>query len=74
MPSINCKTELKLKWVRYVLVASGNDNTNANDNDIIFTNKYTKLFVHVVICQLKTIKNYLNFFVREWNDQCIGMI
>ena len=74
MPSINCKTELKLKWARYVLAASGNDNTNANDNDIIFTNKYTKLFVHVVICQLKTIKNYLNFFVREWNDQCIGMI
>ena len=24
---INCKTELKLKWVKHVLAAGGNDNT-----------------------------------------------
>ena len=50
---INCKTELKLKWVKRVLAASGNDNTIPNDNDIIFTNKYTKLSVHVVILLVK---------------------
>ena len=50
---INCKTELKLKWVKHVLAAGGNDNTIPNDNDIIFTNKYTKLSVHVVILLVK---------------------
>ena len=50
---INCKTELKLKWVKHVLAAGGNDNTIPNDNDIIFTNKYTKLSVHVLILLVK---------------------
>ena len=43
MPLINCKVELKLKWIKYcVLSAPGNDNDNNNDNrdkfkKIIFT-------------------------------------
>ena len=46
---INCKVELKLKWEKYyVLSAVGNDNTNANTNNIIFTIKNTKLYVPVV--------------------------
>ena len=46
MPPINCKIELKHKWTKYcVLPAAGNDNTNANPNDIIFTIKDTKLYV-----------------------------
>ena len=49
MPLINCKVELKLKWEKYyVLSAVGNDNTNANTNNIIFTIKNTKLYVPVV--------------------------
>ena len=49
MPLINCKVELKLKWEKYyVLSAVGNDNTNANTNNIIFTIKNTKLYIPVV--------------------------
>ena len=49
MPLINCKVELKLKWVNYcVLVVDGNDNTNAHPNNIIFTIKVTKLYVPAV--------------------------
>ena len=53
MPLINCKVELKLKWTKYcVLSLAGNENgINNNDdaNNIIFTLKYTKLFVPVAI-------------------------
>ena len=52
MPLINCKVELKLKFTKYcVLSAGGNDdfiNDNNNANNIIFTNKGTKLYVPVV--------------------------
>ena len=49
MPLIDCKVELKLKWEKYyVLSAVGNDSTNANTNNIIFTIKNTKLYVPVV--------------------------
>ena len=49
MPLINCKVELKLKWTKNcVLSAAGNDNTNANPNNIIFTIKDTKLYVSVI--------------------------
>ena len=49
MPLIHCKVELKLKWTKYcILSAAGNDNTNANPNNIISTIKHTKLYVSVV--------------------------
>ena len=50
MRLINCKVELKLKWRNYCfLSAAGNDNVNNNDSDsIIFTIKYTNLYVPVV--------------------------
>ena len=39
MPLINCKVELKLRWIKHsVLAAAGNDNTN-NNPTIIFTFK-----------------------------------
>ena len=48
MPLINCKVELKLKWLNYcVLSATGNDNVNDNDNNI-FTFKDIKLCVPLV--------------------------
>ena len=54
MPLINCKVELKLKWTKYcILSATGNDNTNANPNNIIFTSKDTKLYVPVVTLSAK---------------------
>ena len=46
---ISCKVELKLKWAKYcVLAAAGNDNTNTNLDNIIFSRKDTKLYVPVV--------------------------
>ena len=51
MPLINCKVELKLKWVKYcVLPEPGNDNDHDNDNEDngkknIFSIKDTKLYV-----------------------------
>ena len=46
MPLINCKAELKLKWAKHCLLAAGgNDNTNDNINDIIFTMKDIKYLV-----------------------------
>ena len=49
IPLINCKVELKIKWTQYCdLSAAGNDNTNANPNNVIFSIKDTKLYVPVV--------------------------
>ena len=49
MPLINCKVELKVGWARYcVLFAGGNDNTNDNADNIIFTIKDRKLYVPVI--------------------------
>ena len=54
MPLINCKIELKHKWTKYcVLSAAGNDNMNANANNIIFTIKDKKLSVSVVTLSAK---------------------
>ena len=49
MPLINCKIELKLKWIKCcVLSTVGADNNDANSNNIIFTIKDTKLFLSVI--------------------------
>ena len=48
MPLINCNVELKLKWTKYcVFSTAGNDNTNNNPNNIIFSIKDLKLYVPV---------------------------
>ena len=47
---INCKLELKLKWTNYcVFLAGGNNNTNTNPNNIIFTLKDTKLCISKIM-------------------------
>ena len=49
MPWINCKIELKLKCTTHcVISAGGTDNDGANSNNIIFTIKYPKLYIHVI--------------------------
>ena len=75
MPLINCKIELKLKWSKYdVLSATGNDNTNANPNNIIFTIKDTKLYVLVVTLSARDNQKLLKLlskgFERSvyWNE------
>ena len=48
MSLINCKAELKLKWIKYcVLSATGKDNDNDKNNNIIFNIKDAKLHVPV---------------------------
>ena len=48
------KVELKLKWINFcVLAAACIDNVNANDDNIIFTFKYTKLYVSVITLSKK---------------------
>ena len=50
---INCKIELKLKWTNHcVLSANGNENDDANTNNI-FTIKDAKLYVPVVTLSAK---------------------
>ena len=39
----------------------GVDGANANSNNVAFTIKHTKLYVPVVNCQQRSIKNYQNF-------------
>ena len=49
MSLINCKVGLKLTWKKYcILVATGNDKTNENPDNIISTIEDTKLYVPVV--------------------------
>ena len=51
---INCKVQSKLKWTNYcVLSLGGNNNTNPNPNNIIFTSKNTKLYVSVVTLSVR---------------------
>ena len=45
MPLINCKVELKLRWmIHCVLLEAETDNDDANPNNIIFTNQDTTLY------------------------------
>ena len=61
MQSLNCKLKLKIKWTKYcVLAAAGNDNTNNNCDNIIFTIK-DKIICschHFIIKE--TVKSYQN--------------
>ena len=59
MPLINCKVELKLRWIKNsVLAAAGNDNTN-NNPTIIFTFKDKILYVPAKYNEHKmNINNY----------------
>ena len=44
MPLINCKVELKFRWTNHcAFSANGDDNDDANSNNIIFTMNDTKL-------------------------------
>ena len=53
-PLINCKAKLKLKWTNHcVLFANGNDNDDANSNNLISTIKDTKLYIPVVTLSTK---------------------
>ena len=74
MPLINCKVELKLKWMNhYVLSANGKDNDEANSNNIIFNIKDTKLIVSLVTLSAKDNENYQKSLSKGFKGQCIGI-
>ena len=70
---INCKVKLKLKWTK-CFSAAGNDNTNPNPNNIIFTIKDTKLYVSLALLSAKDNKKLsklLNIGMERlayWNE------
>ena len=73
MPLINCKVELKHKWIKYsILSPADNDNNDANSN-IIFTIKDTKLYVPTVTLSTKNDQNYQNPLAKDLKDWSIGM-
>ena len=58
MSLIRCKVELKLKRTNHcILSANGNDNSDADANNIIFTIDDTKLYVPVAILSAKDNQN-----------------
>ena len=70
------KVERKLRSTKYcVLALDGVDNDGADSNDIIFTDKDTKIYVPVVILSAKDnqklIKPFRKGFKRSgyWNNQ-----
>ena len=74
---VNCKVEFKLRWTKHcVLCVLGheNDNTNVDFNNIIFTIKYTKLFVPIVTLSGKGNQNFLAKDLKDlersvyWNE------
>ena len=70
---INCKVKLRLKWTK-CFSAAGNDNTNPNPNNIIFTIKDTKLYVSLALLSAKDNKKLsklLNIGMERlayWNE------
>ena len=56
-----------------VIASAGVDNVNANDDNIIFTIKDTKLHVPVVTLSAQDNKNYQNFLAKEFKYQLIAM-
>ena len=68
MPLIDCKVELKLKWTKYCFLSTaGNDNTNANPDNIIFTVKDTKLYFPVKLYVSKLLSKGFGRSVC-WNE------
>ena len=71
MSLINCKVELKLKFMDHCVI-SGNDNHNSNSNNIIIK-ETIHMFLPLLYHQ-KTIKSYKNFLAKHLKDQCIMLI
>ena len=68
---INCKVELKFTWAKHcdlsVLGAANSDNDDgANSKNIIFTVKYTKSYIPVVILTAKDNQKLSKFLSKEF--------
>ena len=75
MTLTNCKVELKRKWTKHcVLSGTGSENTNFNCKNIIFTIKYTKLYVSVVTLLAKSNQKQPKFTSKGFPRKCNGLI
>ena len=75
MTIINCKVELKRKWIKYcVLNTNDNDNANGNFNNIISSIKDTKLCVPVVVLSARDNQKLIKLLSKRferlvyWNE------
>ena len=67
---INCKVELKLKWINYcVLFANGNENDDVNSNNVIFTIKDTRLYVPTVTFSAKDNQKLSKILRKEFENE-----
>ena len=67
---INCKVELKLKWINYcVLFANGNENDDVNSNNVIFTIKDTRLYVPTVTFSAKDNQKLSKLLRKEFENE-----
>ena len=69
---INCKVELKLIWTKHcVLAVARIDKANGNNDDnIIFTNKDTKLYVPVITLSARDNQT-LSKLLRKWFERSV---
>ena len=74
MPLINCRMQLKLKWTKYcVLCVAGNENNineDINANNMIFTIKDLKLYIHVVTLSAKDNQK-LSKLLSKWFERSV---
>ena len=71
MPLINCKVELKFTWANHcdlsVLYAANADNDGGdNSKNIVFTVKYTKSYIPVVILIAKDNQKLSKLLSKEF--------
>ena len=68
MPLINCKIELKLKWMNQC-VLSVNGNENANSINSYYQRK--KLYVPVLTLSAKDNQEMSKRLIQDFKDLCI---
>ena len=75
MSLINCKVQINLKLTKHCALATdGNDNGDANSNNIIFTTKDTTQTVPIVTLSAKDVQKLLKLLSKEsersayWNE------
>ena len=64
---INCKVELKLKWINHcVLSANSNKNSDADPNSVIFAIKDRKLYTSVLTLSEKDNQKLSKFLSKRF--------
>lgn len=67
MSLINCKVQINLKLTKHCALATGgNDNGDANSNNIIFATKDTTQTVPIVTLSAKDVQKLLKLLSKEF--------